>query len=338
MSTVPVRLTSYRADLVAAIDRELAAAHRARPDRALQGRRRSRLGALLVATAIVAAVLLVLTIAAPWRSSATILERAQAALLAPSAGQVLYERVTVRPIVFSSLGTVGRVQLWLDGSRPRRFLMTFGGAWQVELGGALGTSAGLNYAASDHALRRATFPFSVSQSHLDPAAFIRTALRSGRAKLDGRATIRGRDVIRIELRTWFNSMSPPARLLEPIALYYVDAHTYRPVRLVIAPPQGRVRILPDIDAANPALDYDHFPGVLAEDDSLGFPIDPGSFLLGSPGYSSPTLLILPARGSEALFPQMPRIYDFERYRLLAPTAANRRLANLQAVHPHVDMP
>jgi hypothetical protein len=35
---------------------------------------------------------------------------------------------------------------------------------------------------------------------------------------------------------------------------------------------------------------------------------------------------------------MPRIYDFERYRLLAPTAANRRLANLQAIHPHVDMP
>ena len=337
MSSVPTSLTRYRADLVAAIDRELAA-HRARPDRALPGRRRSRLGALLVATAIVAAVLLVLTIAAPWRSSATILERAQAALLAPSAGQVLYERVTVRPIVFSSLGTVGRVQLWLDGSRPRRFRMTFGGAWQVELGGTLGTSTGLTYAAPDQAFRRAGFPTRVDQADLDPAAFIRAALESGRAKVDGRATIRGRDVIRIQLSSWFNSAFPPAHVLEPIALYYVDARTYRPVRLVIPPPRGRVRIQPisDTEAATPVLEP--YPGVLADDPSLGFPIDPGSFLPGSPGYSSPTLLILPSRGAEASFPELHRVYDFERYRLLAPTAANRRLANVRAMHPRADVP
>jgi hypothetical protein len=244
----------------------------------------------------------------------------------------------VRPIVFSSRGTVAHVQLWIDGARPRRFRMTFGGAWQVELGGTLGTSTGLNYVATDHALRRAAFPFRVRQSDLDPAGFIRAALESGRAKLDGRATIRGRDVIRIQLRTWFNSMFPTARLLEPIALYYVDARTYRPVRLVIPPRHGRVRILVDPGADEPALDYGHYPGVLAEDSSLGFPIDPGAFLLGFPGYSSPTLLVLPAAGAEAEFPRLHRVYDFEDYRLLPPTAANRGRTNVRAMHPHADVP
>jgi hypothetical protein len=336
MNGVPASLSRYRADLVAAIDRELEGASRARPRRTLARPWHSRWGALLLATTLVGAAFLVLTIVAPWQSSRTILDRAEAALLAPSAGSVLYERVTVHPIIFSSRGTVARVQLWVDGARPRRFRMTFGGAWQVELGGSLGTSTGLNYVASDDAFHREAFSFRVRQSDLDPAAFIRAALESGRAKLDGRATIRGRGVIRIQLRTWFNTMVPPAHVLQPIALYYVDAHTYRPVRLVIPPPQGRVRILPDTDAANPVLDYGHYPGVLAEDSSLGFPIDPGAFLLGSPGYSSPTLLVLPAAGAEAEFPRLHRVYDFEDYRLLAPTAANRRLTNVRAMHPRAE--
>jgi hypothetical protein len=306
MSTVPTSLTRYRSDLVAAIDRELGEARRAW-QRTRPRQWHPRWGALLLATATVAVASLVVTVATPWHSSPGILDRAQAALPAPSAGQILYEKVTVRPIVFSSLGTVGHVRLWVDGARPRRFRMTFGGAWQVELGGTLGASKGLTYAASDRALHSATFPFRVRQSDLDPAAFIRPALESGRATLDGRATIRGRDVIRIQLRAWFDSFSPPAR----------------------------IQLLLDADAANPALDY--YPGVLAEDSSIGFPIDPGSFLPGSPGYSSPTLLVLPGRGSEASFPKLHRMYDFEEYRLLVPTAANRRMANVRAMHPHANV-
>jgi hypothetical protein len=334
MSTVPASLRRYRADLVGAIDRELEAAPPARPHRARARSRRSRWGALLVATTIVAVALLVLTIAAPWQSGTTILDRAEAALLAPSAGQVLYERVTVHPVIFSSRGTVARVQLWLDSARPHPFRMTFGGAWQAELGGTLGASAGLNYLASDRALHRTAFQFRVRQSDLDPAAFVRTALRSGRAKLDGRTTIRGRDVIRIRVSAWFDTMT--ARLLEPIALYYVDAHTYRPVRVVIPPPNGPVVILAGPSRADP-LDVTPL-GFLPEDTSassrLGFPMDPSAFLLGSPGYSFPTLPVLLGPGETV--PNLHRTYDFEEYRLIAATAANRRLADVRAVHPGAD--
>jgi hypothetical protein len=337
MSTLPASLGSYRTDLVAAIDRELEAARRARPRRTPARPWHSRWSALLLATAVVAAVLLVLTIATPWQSSPTILERAEAALLAPSAGWILHEQVTVHPIIFSSKGTVARVQLWLDGTPPRRFRLAFGGAWQVELGGTLGSSTGLHYVISDHALERVAYPFRVKQSDLDPAAFIRAALASGRAKLDGRTTIGGRDVIRIQLSSWFNSGFPPAHVLEPIALYYVDARTYRPVRLVIPPPHGRVRILADPNAAEPSSHYYH--GVFAEDPRLGFPMDPGAFLLGLPEYPSPTMLLLPAPGYEAEVPgPQHRLYDFEGYRLLAPTAANRKLTDVRAVHSRAGPP
>jgi hypothetical protein len=341
MSGVPASLRRYRADLVAAIDRELEGARRARARRTRARPWRSRWGALLLATTLVAAAFLALTIVAPWQSSRTILDRAEAALLAPSAGNILYERVTVHPIVFSPRGTVARVQLWVNGARPRRFRMTFGGAWRVELGGILGSSTGLNYVASDQALHQTRFQFRVRQSDLDPAAFIKTALRSGRAKLDGKATIHGRDVIRIQLSAWFDTMD--ARLLEPIALYYVDAQTYRPVRVVIPPPGGPVVMLAPPSRFDPA-DFSSLGslGFLPEDTStssrLGFPMDPSAFLLGSPGYSIPTLPVLLGPGQTVSGRSLYRVYDFEDYRLIAPTAANRRLTNLRAMHPRATVP
>jgi hypothetical protein len=336
MSSVPVSLRRYRADLVVAIDRELADARRARPPRALP-RPWPRWGALLLATAVVAAAFVVFTTVAPWQSSPTILDRAEAALLAPSAGQILYERVTVHPIVFSPRGTVGRVQLWLDGARPHRFRMTFTGAWQAELGGTLETSNGLNFLASE--IHKATFPFRVTQADLDPASFIRTALASGRAEVDGRATIRGRNVIRIQLSAWFTTMK--GRVLAPIALYYVDVHTYRPVRVVIPPPNGRVALFVLPDMADP-IDFSStkwhvgWPEDKRASLSLGVPMDPSDFLVGFPEYPSAAIPVIPAE--DAPGPKLHRVYDFEDYRLLAPTAANRRLANLRAMHPHADVP
>jgi len=338
MSTVPASLERYRADLVVAIDRELEAARPARQPRTHPRSRRSRWGALLAATAIVAVALLVLPIVSPWQSSTTILDRAEAALLAPSAGQVLYERVTVHPILFSSRGTVARVQLWLDSARPHRFRMTFGGAWQAEIGGTLGTSTGLSYVAADQAVQRTTFQFRVSQSDLDPAAFIRTALRSGRAKLDGRATIRGRDVIRIQLSAWFYART--GRVLRPIALYYVNADTYRPVRVVIPPPNGPVVLFAAPEGAD-SLDLDPlvwYPEDTSASTRLGVPMDPSAFLLGSPGYSFPTLPVIPGPGEKLPGRSLHRTYDFEDYRLIARTAANRRLTNVRAVHPGADRP
>src|SRR5262249_2310120 len=89
MTTVPESLRTYRAALVAAVDREL--------EQATARRRHDRWRMPLVGAAVVAiAVLLALTIAAPWRGSPTLVERAEAALVPPRAGQVLYESIAVR--------------------------------------------------------------------------------------------------------------------------------------------------------------------------------------------------------------------------------------------------
>jgi hypothetical protein len=330
MNRVPASLGTYRAELVAAIDRELGRAHAARLQRTAPS-----WGTLLLATAIVAAAFLVLTIATPWQATPTILDRAEAALLSPAPGQVLYERITVHPIVFSRRGTAARVQLWLDGAQPRRFRLTFGGAWRVELGGALGKSTGLRYVPSDRALRRTAFPFRPTQSDLDPVAFIRTALGLGHAKADGSSTIRGHDVIRIRLSTWFTA--PTGRRLEPTALYYVDARTYRPVRVVIPPPHGRVVLFDPPGSADPVdLSWLVVYPEKTSSFSVGLPMDPSVFLLGLPGYSFPTVPVIPGNTTVSR-PRPHRIYDFEDYRLLPPSAANRRLADVRAIHRHSDV-
>jgi hypothetical protein len=336
MNTVPASLRGYRADLVAAIDCEL---EHARPARLRRERRRpwhARRDVLLAGggAAVVVVALLVLTIVAPWQGSPTILDRAEAALLAPASGQILYERVTIHPIASSSPGTATRVHLWLDSAPPHRFRMTFSGSRPAEVGGTLGSSTGLNYVASDDALYRAAFQFRVGELDLDPAAFIRTALSSGRAKLDGRTTIRGRNVIRIQLSTRFDGR------LVSIALYYVDPKTYRPVRLVFPSPHGRVAIL---SAASWSKNLGkRFPRgtlvVLADPSTwsrLGFPMHPSMFLLGFPGYTVPTLFI---PGATVSGPRPHLVFDFEEYRLLAPTADNRKLTSVRAMHPRAEKP
>ena len=67
--------------------------------------------------------------------------------------------------------------------------------------------------------------------------------------------------------------------------------------------------------------------------SFGLPMDPSVFLLGSPGYSFPTLPVIPDNTMVSR-PRPHRVYDFEEYRLLAPSAANRAHTNVRAMHPH----
>lgn len=319
MSTVPANLTRYRIDLVEAIDRELEHARSARLQRGASRRRHFKLRTLLAVAAVAGTALLVLTVAEPWHGSPTIIDRAEAAFLAPTGGQILYESVTVRRVPASSTGSISRVRLWLD-SATHRFRMTFSGPRPAEVGGTLGSSTGLNYVPSTNALYQAAFQFRVSQSDLDPAAFIRSALQAGRAKLAGKATVRGHEVIRIQFSTWFNA--PTARRLEPIALYYVDADTYRPVRIVTPPPYGRVAIYPDT------------LGVIPEKASVGFPMDPSAFLAGFPGVPTRSFPAIP-RATTVSAPRAHLVYDFDAYRLLAPTAANRKLTSVRAMRDDV---
>jgi hypothetical protein len=208
--------------------------------------------------------------------------------------------------------------------------MTFSGTRRAEVGGTLGSSAGLNYIASTNALYRAAFQFRVSQSDLDPAAFVRTALRLGRAKIFGRTTVRGTEVIRIQFSAWYRT--PAARRLEPIAIYYVDANTYRPVRVVSPPPYGRIAMSPDGQAVRSAA----WPSFLKtgvtypEHAGLGFPMDPSAFLAGFPGTSTRSFPVIPQYTTVSA-PRAHLVYDFDNYELLAPTAANRRLTSVRAV-------
>lgn len=207
---------------------------RAPEERHLRERRRpwrSRRGRVLLATAVTAAAVVALVVESPWRSGPSILDRAAAAIVAPGSGQILSESIAIHGSS-DPRGLVVHVKVWIDGARPHRFRVTVDGPRNipgvpVELGGTLGRSEGLSYSALDHVLDPVVFELPVKQSHLDPAAFIKAALTSGRAKPDGKTTLQGREVIRI--RVISHRYGKP----ETVAIYFVDAHTYRPVRIVI---------------------------------------------------------------------------------------------------------
>jgi hypothetical protein len=259
---------------------------------------------LLAFAAAIAVAALALTIASPWHGGPSILDRAAAAIAAPTSGQILEESIAIHAGPFNPDATAN-MHLWLDSAPPRRFRVTrdrqprfhlppatFGGRRvpgmtvppepPVEFGGILGSASVLSYAFADGVLDPAVLDFRVSQSDVDPVAFVTAALASGHAQLAGRTTIRGREVLRIRVT------SHPFFGSSRTELYFVDAHTYRPVRFVIAAgvrPFGRA----------PVVDF---------------------FLRGVTG--SP----------------WPVIFDFAKYRYLAPTPANRKLADIRAQHPH----
>jgi len=219
MNAVPASLRLYRDDLVAAIDRELERTPAAPPRRTSDRAWTSRRGLLLLGAAVVGIVLLVVTLAAPWRGNPTVVDRAEAALLVPGAGKVLYESVIVhsrtpdsRRIVTRSRRTVTHVHVWLDGAPTHRFRITFSGSRKAELGGRLGDADGVSYRASDNVLLPWHYLFHVRQSDLDPAAFIRAAIKEGRAEPVGRSTLRGHKVTasgsrRRKAGFWYRSRS-----------------------------------------------------------------------------------------------------------------------------------
>ena len=163
----------------------------------------------------------------------------------------------------------------------------------------MGARRGLGYDAAAGVLDPLVFGAPLSESDLDPVAFVRTALASGRARPDGTTTIDGHQVLRIRIPSRFS------RTGAPVALYFVDAQTYRPVRVVI--PAGFRPGMP--------------PGV-----------EPNMF-----AHDSPLLFLVLPPGAAPAGPMSVRyalIYDFVDYRYLTPTAQNRELASIRAQHPH----
>jgi hypothetical protein len=241
--------------------------------------------AVAVGFAAAAIAALVLAETTPWRGGPTLVDRAAAAILAPTSGQILSEQIVFRARIWHPYLETTHAQIYIDGGPVHRFRVTLSGGLRAEIGGKVGGSSGLAYDFTGHVLDPVGFQLTMTRAVLDPTALIRQALTAGRARVEGRARIRGLDVLRIRL-SW-----PAFGRLIPVAYYYVDARHYRPVRIEVIPerPQGY---------------------------SLGFPLSAAySFL--------PTGLRWP--GS---------VYDFVEYRLLGPTAANERLTDIRAQHPH----
>ena len=254
------------------------------------GQRRPPRRVLIFGAAAVAIALAALTVASPWRAGPTILDRAAAAIAAPASGQILHERIALHSGPFNPSAAVN-VQIWLDSAPPHRFRVRFDRQPLVEAGGTVGGVGALSYDFASDVLDPVALGFRVSQSDLDPVGFIRTALASGQAQPDGSTAIRGRKVLRIRVTSQLRGRRVP------IALYYVDARTYEPVRITIPPgdfkPRASLHGLPLIFVT--ALPY-------------GLPDSAGNHF---------TL-----------------IYDFAKYQQLEPTANNRKLTNIRAQHPH----
>ena len=158
----------------------------------------------------------------------------------------------------------------------------------VEVGGRIGSLDGLTHASTANELSVAAFPAPVTQAMLDPAAFVKAALLSGRGKADGKVRIGGREVLRIRIA------SPDAGTSKPLALLFVDQHTYRPVRV-------------QLDAGAPVPEH------------AGMPLACITQLI-------PFTCEVALQGDTL-------VYDFREYRYLPATAANRSLADIRAMHP-----
>jgi hypothetical protein len=261
----------------------------------------------LLAGAVVLVVVSVvsLTVAAPWRGGPSIVDRAAAAILTPNSRQILYERITFRRsgFVHAPQGPTVQIRAWVDGGSPRSFRIrtdnphgkSFSPDGQTvvtfpsDFGGNVGSADGLSYSFTDRDLAPVPFWKPITQAILDPAAYVRASLTSGRATADGSTTIRGRRVLRIRIAS-----HPPFHSVTG-ALFYVDARTYRPVRI-------------ELNANLPFESRVGYPYCLTFAMLYGCNNNPG--------------------------PHAMWVYDFTDYRYLPRTAANRKLANIQAMHPN----
>ena len=263
---------------------------RATANRGWRRHERWRLITLVALIGLAAAV--TLTVTMPWRGGPTILERAAAAIPTPTSSQVLYENIVIHPGTSSgSTRSTMHLQVWLAGTAPHPFRVVLDGPSlpnPVEVGGTIGSAEGLSYNNVYRVLDPVPFQSPIIEADLNPAAFIRAAVNSGHARPGGTSTIAGRQVIRIIVTSRLSGHSVGT------TLYFVDAHTYQPVRVIVnaAVPNGSPLWFPM--ASLTALPYGQFP-------------EP----------KKPYVLV----------------FDFEKFQYLTPTTKNLGVTNIQAQHP-----
>lgn len=283
-------------------------------------------GLLLFAAAAFATALVLLAATAPWRGGPSVLERAAAAIASPVSGKVLYESVTIRAVPTLPPGPIPKsrvpggldppytllahINVWMVDSPPYRFRLredaSLSGRLRgnpkavplppTEIGSTLGGAQGLAYNTPTGTLVPVLFPSRPKRSQLDITEFIWKALTSGRAKVVGNAVLDGRSVVRIRI------LVPRFGRVVSNVVYFVDATTYRPVRVAI-----------DID--------EH--ALTANDE----PFINQSF----PGF--PLLTVTSLQTSSLPDVLGHYVLDFDAYRYLTPTPANERLTSIRAAHP-----
>jgi hypothetical protein len=271
-------VADLKRELVAAADRQnghaaLGPAGR-RPSRGPV--RRNRL--LLVSAALSIAAAVALFFAAPWNSSPTFLERADAALT-PPADTILHMKWEVTSSVTDPACSVtrGPNEIWVDQAPPHRYrailddpppagadprsLACSRGTLR-EIGGTVDTACSPAEQSScttkdplefepPNTLRDTPLQFVLPP---DPVTMLRQAISAGNAHHEGKTQLRGRTVERIRIDGPFAIDEPSACAFPSCAFghVYVDPETFHPVEMhappqlvMPAPDSGEVILLPN---------------------------------------------------------------------------------------------
>jgi hypothetical protein len=227
----PVR--ELKRELLAASERQQAPASAGR-----EGLRRRRRWLLLAAATLVIAAAASLLSTAPWSTSSSFVDRAEAALK-PPARSILHQTWVVTTTSDSFGCTVRHRpnESWLDQAPPHRFRLLLnvppppstsrlalacGNPKGPELGGTLDSWTTLEFAPPNTLLRRSRIGLPI-----DPVADLRQRLAAGTAHEAGRTTFRGRPIERIRIDPDSGCVSQGCSL-EP-AEWWVDPKTLQPV-------------------------------------------------------------------------------------------------------------
>lgn len=229
-------INDLKQELLAAAERE----HRGTTVR--RGRRPLR-GLLLAATLVLAA-LVALVFTAPWSSSPSFVEKAEAALT-PRAGTILHQKWEMTATSTDPACTVthGPNEIWVDQAPPHRYRVQLNdlplpdpgtdpaelacsSGTSAELGGTFNSSETLRFVPPNRIVpwRGVQFTFP-----LDPVGDLRQWIAAGTAHDEGKVQLDGRVVQRIRIDPPTGDCSPLPTCPDEPLYWYADPETYFPV-------------------------------------------------------------------------------------------------------------
>jgi hypothetical protein len=204
--------------------------------RAHRSGRRRRLVLASATLAIAAAVALV--VSAPWSTSPTFLERAQAALT-PDTETVLHQKWEVTSTSTDPACTVthGPNEIWIDQTPPHRYRAALNFPQEPKKYDPCRSGPAYELGGTFDAGPISLFG-GTNLSVLDPVAQLREAISAGTAHDEGKTQLDGRTVERIRI----DPACPDPNCPREPAYAYVDPDTFVPVEMhgfiIFGPPGG----------------------------------------------------------------------------------------------------